>query len=87
MKIFIVTVSSPKDRDPILGHVTGTIRLTFSEETARGNNMRFGRKGMLQVGQLTKEGNRLSFRTNGNSTGMNTNPKYMKAWAEAADEI
>ena len=42
---------------------------------------------MLQVGQLNKGGTRVTFKTNGNQTGMNTNPNYMKAWAEAANEM
>jgi hypothetical protein len=42
---------------------------------------------MLQVGQLNKGGNRLTFKSNGSTTGMSTNPKYMKAWAEAANEM
>ena len=42
---------------------------------------------MLHVGQLNKGGTRVSFRTNGNNTGLNTNPNYMKAWAEAANEL
>jgi hypothetical protein len=42
---------------------------------------------VLQVGQLNKEGTRVTFKTNGNQTGMNTNPNYMKAWAEAANEM
>jgi hypothetical protein len=87
MEMYIITVSSPKDRDLILGHGSGSIRLTFSEETARGNSLKYGRKGMLQVGQLNKGGNRLPFRTNGSTTGMSTNPKYMKSWAEAANEM
>jgi hypothetical protein len=37
--------------------------------------------------QLNKGGTRVSFRTNGNNTGLNTNPNYMKAWAEAANEL
>jgi hypothetical protein len=87
MELFIISVSSPKDRDLILGLVAGAIKLTYTEATARGPNMKFGRKGMLQVGQLTKEGTRISFRTKGESSGMNDNPDYMKAWAEAANEM
>ena len=42
---------------------------------------------MLQVGQLNKGGTRVTFKTNGSATGMNSNPSYMKAWAEAANEM
>jgi hypothetical protein len=89
MEIFIISVSSPKDRDLILGLIAGMhiIKLTYTEAMARGPNMKFGRKGMLQVGQLTKEDARISFRTKGEASGMNDNPDYMKAWAEAANEM
>jgi hypothetical protein len=79
MEIYIITVSSPKDRDLILGLSSGTPRLTYSEDTARGSSLKSGRKEMLQVGQLNKGGTRVTFKTNGSSTGMNTNPRYMKA--------
>jgi hypothetical protein len=42
---------------------------------------------MLQAGQLTMGGTRVTFKTNGTSTGMNSNPRYMKAWAKAANEL
>jgi hypothetical protein len=42
---------------------------------------------MLQAGQLNKGGTRVTFKTNGSATGMNSNPSYMKAWAEAANEM
>jgi hypothetical protein len=34
MEIFITTVSSPNDRDLILGLVFGTTKLTYTEATA-----------------------------------------------------
>jgi hypothetical protein len=34
MEIYIITISSPKDRDLILGLSSGTLRLTYSEDTA-----------------------------------------------------
>jgi hypothetical protein len=42
---------------------------------------------VLHIGQLNKGGNRVTFKTNGNHTGMNTTPNYMKAWTEAANEM
>ena len=76
MEIYIATVSGPKDRDLILGLCDGTIKLTYSEETARGSNLRFGRKGLLQAGQLIMGGTRVTFKPKGISTGMNSNPRY-----------
>jgi hypothetical protein len=87
MEMYIITVSSPKDRDLSLGLCSGTTRLTYSEDTVRGSSLKFGRTGMLQAGQLNKGGNRVTFKPNGSSTGMNSNPRYMKAWAEAANEM
>jgi hypothetical protein len=81
------TVSNPRDRDLILGYISGTIRLKYTEETARGPSLKFGRQGLLHVGQLNKGGTRVSFRAKGSNTGLNTNPIYMKAWAEAANEL
>jgi hypothetical protein len=87
MEIYIITATNPRDRDLILGYISGTIRLRYTEETARGPNLKFGRQGFLHVGQLDKGGTRVSFRAKGSNTGLNTNPIYMKAWAEAANEL
>ena len=49
MEIYITTVSNPRDRDLILGLSSGTLRLTYTEATARGTSLKYGRKGMLHV--------------------------------------
>jgi hypothetical protein len=87
MKIYIITVTTSRDRDLILGHIRGKVRLKYTEATARGSSLKFGRQGLLHVGQLDHEGKRVSIRTKGNNTGLNSNPIYMKAWAEAANEL
>ena len=87
MEIYIITVTTSRDRDLILGHIRGTVRLKYTEATARVSSLKFGRQGLLHVGQLDHEGKRISFRTKGNNTGLNTNPNYMKVWAEAANEL
>ena len=51
---------------------------------ARGTNTRFGRKGLVHIGQLTKNGKRTTFKTKGDDLGIRENPEYMKVWSEAA---
>ena len=87
MEIYIITVATPRDRDLILGHIRGKVKLKYSEDTARGSSLKFGRQGLLHVGQLNHEGKRISFKIKGNNTGLNSNPTYMKVWAEAANEM
>jgi hypothetical protein len=81
IEIYITTVSNPRDRDLILGLTSGTPRLTYTEETARGPSLRYGRKGMLHVGQLNKGGTRVSFRTNGKKYRLEHKPKL---WLDRA---
>ena len=81
MEIYIITATNPRDRDLILGYISGTIRLRYTEETARGPNLKFGRQGFLHVGQLDKGGTRVSFRTNGKKYRLEHKPKL---WLDRA---
>jgi hypothetical protein len=83
MEIYIITVVTPKDRDLILGHIRGIAMLRYSIDTARGTNLKFGRQALLHVGQLMHKGQRISFKTRGGGTGINSNPQYMKVWSIA----
>jgi hypothetical protein len=81
MEIFVITATNPNDRDLILGLIDGHTKLTYTGATARGNNLNFGRRGLLHLGQLTKNGKRIPFKAKRGNTGMRDNPEYMKAWA------
>jgi hypothetical protein len=87
MEIYIITVTTPNDRDLIPGHIRNVPRLKYSVDTARGTTLRFGRQALLHVGQLNHESGRISFKPKGSESGMNTNPTYMKAWSLAAHEM
>ena len=87
MEIYIITVATPKDRDLILGHERGISMLRYTTDVARGANLKYGRQALFHVGQLMHKGQRISFRTRGGDTGLNSNPQYMKVWSTAANEM
>jgi len=85
MEIYIITVTTHKDRDLILGLEKDTSMLRYTKETARGLNLKYGRQALFHLGQLMDKGQRISFKAKGGGSGMNSNPRYMKAWSIAAN--